>query len=91
MPKRNRSLALRIGDFRMQIQRYEKTLGPGNANDHGRGQRSLHSLNAAKIRWYGAWMGSKEFSKVWNNKSWCRKASLRNNMTDLMPLESCLA
>ena len=77
MPKRNRDQALGIGDLHMQIQRNEKSIDPGSANDHGRDQRSLGSLREERIRRYGAWMGSKEFSKVWHNKSWCRKASLR--------------
>ena len=77
MPKRNRDPALGICDFPMQIQRNEKSLGPGSANYHARGQRSLGSLRADRIRKYIAWMGSKEFSKVWHNKSWCRKESFR--------------
>ena len=77
MPKRNRDLALGISDFHMQILRNEKTFCPGSADDNGRDQRSFGSQRAERIRRYGAWMGSYEFSKVWHNKSWCRKTSLR--------------
>jgi hypothetical protein len=38
MLKRRRGSGLIIGHFPMQFQRKEKNLGPGKANDHGRGQ-----------------------------------------------------
>ena len=77
MPKRNKDSALGIGDFQVKIQRNEKTLSPGTANDHVRGQRSLGYLRADRIRLHRAWMDFRKFSKIWHNKSLCRKASLR--------------
>ena len=61
----------------MKIHRNEKTVGLESAIDHGRFKKCWDSLRAARIRWCGAWMDSKEFLKVWHKKSWCRMASLR--------------
>ena len=66
-----------IGHYCMQNPNNLKFVGPRGLDDHGRIRALSCSLRDLTIRWSGASMDSKEFSKILHHEAWPDQSLLR--------------